>query len=85
MGPPLITTGPERHERMAPLPLPPPEPYEVRVRETIGDTATLIGHDGRGLPMAEFRVPRQKLSPGTVEWVAQWCRANDGADLRIVP
>ena len=70
-----------------PIPAPPapPEPYEVRIRESLGDTILLIGHNGAGRPFSEWRIPRRKLSPRIVERFGRWCRENDDApELHVV-
>lgn len=83
----LVTSEP-RHTEPLDAPPPPatePAPYEVRVRRSVGGTVTLVGHNGRGEPMSEWRMPREKLSARIVERFGRWCRDNDdGPSVHIV-
>lgn len=82
----LVPSAHQHQQFAAPPPAAtPPAPYEVRVRQGLGETVTLVGHDGRGEPMSEWRMPRGKLSARAIEGFGQWCRENDdGPSLHIV-
>lgn len=64
----------------------PPAPFEVRVRESVGDTVTLIGHDSRGEPIVETKIPRRLMRAGMTERVRRFCIESEdaGGPLRIV-
>ena len=70
----------------APDPLrgPRAEPYSVRRVPSVGGVK-LIGHDGRGFPMVELRIPAQKFKRSMVLRMQQWLRDNDdGPRMEIV-
>jgi hypothetical protein len=62
-----------------PLPVADPQPYEVRVRRSLGGSITVIGHDSHGEPIAEFRIPEEHMCERVVRHMEKWCRWVDGS------
>lgn len=71
---------------VVPPPAKVPESYEVRIRFAVGDTVSLVGHNGRGDPMIEVRMSRHHMSPAIVTRVESWCRSHDDTpDITLLP
>lgn len=82
----LMKAGRARSELVTvPPPAIPPQPYEVRLREAMGNSVMLIGYDGRCEIFSEWRVPRKKVTARMVERFRNWCRENDeGPELHVM-
>lgn len=63
----------------------PPEPYEVRIRDGVGDSATIIGYDGSCRVLVELHVPARHISDDLVGRVKRWVSANGGPPVYLVP
>lgn len=77
----LIRVATERRarEQEAAPPANPIQPYEVRIRRSVGDSVFLVGHDRFGEPMVEVRMRKKLVTPGRVRRMERWCRENDDA------
>lgn len=74
-----------RHEVIIPPLAVPPRPFEVRVRESVGDTVTLIGHDSNGVPLVETKIPKRLMREGMTERLRRFCIESDEPEgLRIL-
>lgn len=65
-------------------PATPIKPYEVRIREGVGGTVFVVGHDRSGSPMVELRVQRRHLAPSMIRRMERWCRDHDDAALALI-
>lgn len=52
-------------------------PYTVDLVPSLRGTVTLIGYDGRGEVMVEFRVPSKRYSRKMADRLVRWMREND--------
>jgi hypothetical protein len=61
--------------------LPPPAPFEVRLRRGVGGTMIVVGHDRSGAPLAELRLPDRLATPELVRFVQELCRREGGPPI----
>lgn len=60
------------------------DPYSVRRVPCGKGMVLLIGYDGRGDVMLEFRIPERKYTKRLVQRMERWLRENDDATLHLV-